>query len=121
MLRSRHASEAVTKPDFPLWAFFVEMTVLSIAFISVVLLIRRLRAVHPEIWEKLGGPSLSITWPGSIVALLERCDANMRLLVYPFRSQSFHLTDSGTTILLWMVRIALGPQAIFVAWSWWSN
>jgi hypothetical protein len=73
-------------------------------------------------WEKLGRSSLFIwTWPGSVIALLEAVDANIRLLVFPFRAQSFQLTDTGTVILTWLVRATLVLLAIFRLWSWWAN
>ena len=84
----------MTKSHFPLWAFIMEMMAIPVAFMFLGMLIRRLRLVHPATWEKLGRPSLIIlAWPGSIIALLERVDANIRLLVFPFRSQSFQLGD----------------------------
>jgi len=112
----------VAESHFPLWAFIVEMAAIPVCFIFLGLLLRRLRLVHPAMWEKLGRPSLFIwAWPGSIVALLERVDANIRLLMFPFRTQSFQLGDAGTAILLWLVRATLGLLAIFRLWSWWAN
>jgi hypothetical protein len=111
----------VTEPLFPLWAFITKMTAIVAAFIFQGLLLRRLRLVHPTTWEKLGRPSLTTAWPGSIIAFLDRVEANIRLVVFPFQSQSFQLGDSGTAILLWMVRATLGLVAVFAVWSWWAN
>ena len=112
----------MAEPHFPLWAFITEMAILPVAVIFEGLLLRRLRLVHPATWEKLGRPSLFIwTWPGSVIALLERVDANIRLLVFPFRAQSFQLTDPGTAILMWLVRGTLGIFVTFRLWSWWAN
>lgn len=112
----------MVESHFPLWAFIAEMAAIPVAFILLGLLLRRLRLVHPATWEKLGRPSLiTLAWPGSIMALLERIDANIRLLVFPFRSQSFQLRDPGTAILLWLVRASLGLFGIFRVWSWWAN
>ena len=112
----------MAESHFPLWAFIVEMAAIPVGFIFLGLLLRRLRLVHPAMWEKLGRPSLFIwAWPGSIVALLERVDANIRLLMFPFRTQSFQLGDAGTAIPLWLVRATLGLLAIFRLWSWWAN
>jgi hypothetical protein len=112
----------VTEPQFPFWAFITEMTGIPVAFVFLWLLVRRLRLVHPATWEKLGRPSLFIwAWPGSVIALLEALAANIRLSVLPFRAESFQLTDSGTVILMWLVRATVGLLAIFRLWSWWAN
>jgi hypothetical protein len=112
----------VAEPQFPLWAFITEMVALPVAFIFFGLLVRRLRRVHPATWEELGRPSLFIgTWPGSVIALLERADANLRLAVFPFRTQSFQLGDPATATLLWIVRGALGLLVVLRFWSWWAN
>jgi hypothetical protein len=112
----------VAKPYFPPWVFFAEIAAILVALIFVGLLLRRLRLVHPAIWENLGRPTLFMgMWPGSIIALAERFDANFRLLAFPFRAQSFQLDDPSTKIILWLVRASLGLTAIFGLWSWLAN
>jgi hypothetical protein len=107
---------------FPVWAFITEMIAFPVAFTFFGLLVRRLRRVHPTIWEKLGQPTLFIwTWPGSIIALLERTDANLRLAMFPFRRQSFQLGDPATAVLLWFLRATLGLIIVLRLWSWWAN
>ena len=112
----------MAEPHFPLWAFITEMAASPVALIFFGLLSRRLRLVHYTTWEKLGRPSLFIgTWPGSIVTLAERVDAIFRLVVFPFRTQSFQLDNSSTAILLWLVRGTLVLLVTFRLWSWWAN
>jgi hypothetical protein len=97
------------------------MAAITAAFLFMLLLTRRLRVVHPATWEKLGRPSLTTPSPGSIVAFLGHVKANIRLVVFPFRSQSFQLGDPGTAILLWLVRATWGLIAIFEIWTWWAK
>jgi hypothetical protein len=121
LLRARERT-ALTKPDFPLWAFITEMVAIPMAFVLFGLLSRRLRLSHPDIWEKLGRPRLFIwTWPGSILALLDRFDANFRLFAFPFRTASFQLEDTWAATLLWLVRAISGLVVILRAWSVWAN
>jgi hypothetical protein len=112
----------MAEAHFPLWALVTEMAAVPITFVFFGLLLRRLRLVHPATWEELGQPSLFIwAWPGSIIALLDRVDANCRLLVFPFRTRSFQLDNAGTAVLLWVVRATLGVLLLFRVWSWWVN
>ena len=108
---------------FPLWALITELAGVPVAIIFFGLLLRRLRLVHPETWDKLGRPSSLFVWPwpGSIIPALEGAVPRFRLLVFPFRTQSFQLDDPCTAILLWMIRATLGLLAILRLWSWWAN
>lgn len=109
------------EPQFPLWAFITEMAAIPLAFIFFVLLSRRLRLVHPAMWEKLGRPDLMMLHPGSFLGFLDLVEANFRLYIFPFRSQSFGLGNWGTAILLWLARVTLGLIVVFGGWSWWAN
>lgn len=94
----------VVEPQFPVWAFITEMTGIPAVFVFLGLLVRRLRLAHPTTREELGRPPLFIwAWPGSVIAPLQAVVANVRLLLFPFRTQSFQLTDIGTVILMWLV------------------
>jgi hypothetical protein len=107
---------------FPLWAFITEMAAVPVAIILFWLLLRRLRLVHLAQWEKLGRPTLLVwTWPGSITELLDRVAANFRLLMFPFRTQSFQLGDPIAATFLWLLRATLGLLATLRLWSWWAN
>jgi hypothetical protein len=110
------------EPQFPLWAFITEMASIPVAFVFLGLLVRRLRLTHPATWEQLGRPPLFVgAWTGSLIAGLEAVAASIRLLIFPFRPQSFQLTDPGTMILMWLVRAAFGLQVILSIWSSWVN
>jgi hypothetical protein len=118
----------VVEPQFPLWAFIVLMVCMPVLWIFLWFLARRLRGTSPTTWEKLGRPSGSMfvwVWPGSIGAAFEKgCSnwlANLRLLLFPLRAESFRLTDRRAVILLWSVRVVLVLIAIFGFWSWRAN
>ena len=110
----------MTEAPFPLWAFIAQMAAISLGITLLGLLSRRLRLVHPVTWERLGRPSLMML-PGSIIGFFERGVANIRLVVFPFRSPSFQLSDPGTAFLLWLLRATLGLLAVFSVWSLWAN
>lgn len=112
----------MAEPKFPPWALITLLSAIAIASIFLGLLLRRLRLVHTEIWERLGRPTLFV-WPvgKSFLALLDAIEAYFRLLIFPFRAQSFQLDDPGTAFLLWFVRINLALVWALGFWSWWAN
>jgi hypothetical protein len=118
------AAEMIVRPNthFPLWALLSYFALLPVCAVLMGLLVRRLRLVHPTTWEQLGRPTVFVSlWPGSILAVADRADANFRLFVFPFRKQSFQTGNFGTATLLWLVRITIGLAIILGLWSWWAN
>jgi hypothetical protein len=110
----------VAEPKFPLWAFTTLVAAIPIGFVLLALLLRRLRLVYPDTWEGLGRPTVLLSPLGkSFIAILENVAANVRLLAFPFRTQSFQLDDPATACLLWLMRINLALVWALGLWSWW--
>jgi hypothetical protein len=112
----------LAEPHFPLWAFIAYVTGIPIGMIFVWLLACRLREAHPETWENLGRPSGSpfSSWvvdPGQLPRALKAWMSNFRLLYFPFRTESFQMTDRTTVALLWILRTILALLVILGIWS----
>jgi hypothetical protein len=119
---------------FPLWALITQLAGAPVVFIFLGLLLRRLRCIHPTTWESLGRPSLLawaypkpvitlLAWayPKPVITLPERLEAFFRLVIFPFRAQSFQLSDPVAAILLWLLRVMIVLGMLLSAWSWWAN
>lgn len=107
---------------FPLWALITQLAGAPVVFIFLGLLLHRLRCVHPTTWESLGRPSL-LAWayPKPVITLPERLEAFFRLVIFPFRAQSFQLSDPVAAILLWLLTVTIVLGMLLSAWSWWAN